>query len=335
MKTFRFQLGLVTPAFLGNAHQSGQWRTPPIKALLRQWWRVAYAAEKQFNVNVGDMRREEALLFGHAWLEGDVVEHDGKMEKIAARKSEVRLRLWLPDSASATQTPWAHGTQTGVKPMPEDLGTSYAWFGLVKRKDLPDREAIKAGTPEGVRVLSIAAPNNIMPTIEEVFILINAFGTLGSRSRGAWGSLHVGQVEAMGAQAALDYARPLDDCLGGDWAMALARDERGLCAWQSISTFPSWDKAMAFIAMARRQVRGSVSKELRTALGFAGTGRMPSPMRWKVIPEGNALRVRIFAMPHALPRDSGQSLSFAQLQTAWRTVCAERDDAKNLTRWKA
>ncbi|OJU91505.1 MAG: hypothetical protein BGO13_00495 [Burkholderiales bacterium 66-5] len=335
MHTLRYKLSFLTPAFLGNASQQAQWRTPPVKALLRQWWRVAYAAQKQFKVDIAAMRREEALLFGHAWLEDDAVERDGKMEKVASRKSQLRLRLWLPDSTQTTQTPWAHGTQTGVKPMPEDLGTSYAWFDLVKRAGLPDREAIKAGTPEGVRVLTIAAPDNIMPTIEETFVLIDAFGTLGSRSRGAWGSLHVAQVEPLGAQAALAYAQPLDNCLRNDWAMALACDERGLCAWQSNNTFPSWDKAMAFVAMARRQVRGAVSKELRTALGFAGTGRMPSPMRWKIVPEGNALRVRIFAMPHALPKDSGQSLSFAQLQAAWRTVCAERDDAKNLIRWKA
>ena len=33
-----YQLRFQTPAFLGNAQQQGQWRTPPFKALLRQWW---------------------------------------------------------------------------------------------------------------------------------------------------------------------------------------------------------------------------------------------------------------------------------------------------------
>ncbi len=33
-----YQLRFQTPAFLGNAQQQAQWRTPPIKALLRQWW---------------------------------------------------------------------------------------------------------------------------------------------------------------------------------------------------------------------------------------------------------------------------------------------------------
>ena len=40
MKTYRYQLSFTTPAFLGNASQQAQWRTPPIKGLLRQWWRA-------------------------------------------------------------------------------------------------------------------------------------------------------------------------------------------------------------------------------------------------------------------------------------------------------
>ena len=31
-----YQLRFQNPAFLGNAQQQGQWRTPPFKALLRQ-----------------------------------------------------------------------------------------------------------------------------------------------------------------------------------------------------------------------------------------------------------------------------------------------------------
>jgi CRISPR-associated protein Cmr1 len=33
-----YTVRFVTPAFLGNVEQQGQWRTPPFKALLRQWW---------------------------------------------------------------------------------------------------------------------------------------------------------------------------------------------------------------------------------------------------------------------------------------------------------
>ena len=66
MLTRHYTLHFATPAFLGNAEQSGQWRTPPIKALLRQWWRVAYAAAQPGAVNVGAMREAEGRLFGSA-----------------------------------------------------------------------------------------------------------------------------------------------------------------------------------------------------------------------------------------------------------------------------
>ncbi len=39
----RYTVRFLTPAFLGDAEQNGRWRTPPFKAQLRQWWRVAYA----------------------------------------------------------------------------------------------------------------------------------------------------------------------------------------------------------------------------------------------------------------------------------------------------
>jgi CRISPR-associated protein Cmr1 len=44
MQELSYQISFTTPAFLGNAGQDAQWRTPPLKALLRQWWRVAQKA---------------------------------------------------------------------------------------------------------------------------------------------------------------------------------------------------------------------------------------------------------------------------------------------------
>ena len=44
MLTLLYTLSFNTPAFLGNADQQAQWRTPPIKALIRQWWRVVKAS---------------------------------------------------------------------------------------------------------------------------------------------------------------------------------------------------------------------------------------------------------------------------------------------------
>lgn len=66
MLSCHYTLHCATPAFLGNAEQSGQWRTPPIKALLRHLWRVAYAANQPGAVNVAAMRDAEGALFSAA-----------------------------------------------------------------------------------------------------------------------------------------------------------------------------------------------------------------------------------------------------------------------------
>ncbi|NBY27683.1 MAG: hypothetical protein EBQ71_11845 [Betaproteobacteria bacterium] len=45
MRELTHQVSFNTPAFLGNAEQQDQWRTPPLKAMLRQWWRMVKAAD--------------------------------------------------------------------------------------------------------------------------------------------------------------------------------------------------------------------------------------------------------------------------------------------------
>ncbi len=327
MKKLEYQVKFLTPAFLGNAEQSAQWRTPPFKALLRQWWRVAYAAEKKFAVRVDEMRREEGLLFGHAWLENDTFERDGRKVTTAARKSRVRIRLESPGNGNVDA--WGKGTQSGVAPLPTGLATSYAWFGLVRRGDgLPDRMAIKINKGEAIRSLHIAVPKELEQKFVEVMRLIGAFGLVGSRSRGGWGALYIEGIEQLSMKEMERYARPIDRCLEDDWAASLAMDDGGLCVWQSQSVFKSWDQAMKAVAIERKQVRSAlkVDVDLRPALGFAAPGRMPSPLRWKVIPiQDGDLAIRVFAMPHRLPDDSGMSVGKEQLQRAWKIVCDTLD----------
>ena len=80
MNTFRYRLCFHTPAFLGNAQQQAQWRTPPVKALLRQWWRVAAAQQARYNIDT--LRQQEGALFGAA-----------SEEQGGSRQSQIRIRL--------------------------------------------------------------------------------------------------------------------------------------------------------------------------------------------------------------------------------------------------
>jgi uncharacterized DUF497 family protein len=102
MNVLKFELRFTTPAFLGDTEQNGRWRTPPIKHLLREWWRVTYAADKNFSVDLGEMRREEGLLFGNAWLS----HREGEREVADHSQSLVRLRLSQWDQGGLKKGHW-------------------------------------------------------------------------------------------------------------------------------------------------------------------------------------------------------------------------------------
>ena len=91
MRELTYQVSFNTPAFLGNAEQQAQWRTPPFKALLRQWWRVVKAPDVGY-----DHRKLLALeneLFGSA---GD---------DSGGGRSKVQLRLSRWDAGTLTELP--------------------------------------------------------------------------------------------------------------------------------------------------------------------------------------------------------------------------------------
>lgn len=324
MKELRYTLSFTTPAFMGNAEQNAQWRTPPIKALLRQWWRVAYAAGNNFAVRLDEMRKEEGLLFGHAWLENDTFERDGKQVKTAARKSEIRIRLAMPEGQ--TGNAWGAGTQQGVTPLTTGLDTGYAWFGLVNRgSGTPDRNAIAIKANESRRDLLLAVPDDHAERIQTTLQLIHAFGQLGSRSRGGWGSFALTDLEPMPSHELKRFAQSLESCLSHDWPMSLCNDSKGLCLWESKSTFPSWDKAMRMVAQERKNARVALKsfkgRDLRPVLGFAAPGRMPSPLRWRVVPAASGqLAVRVFAMPTLIPEEGKQRIDKAQTNDSWHEV---------------
>jgi CRISPR-associated protein Cmr1 len=339
MRVLRLKLRFLTPAFLGDAEKNGRWRTPPFKHLVREWWRVAYAAETNFHVDVKQMRREEALLFGHAWLEDDYFVKEGRRQRTTGRKG--RLRLLLRSATLKSDAIWGVGTQRGVQPLSTGIETSYAWFGLIKRGGgLPDRTALKPGGEEGCRELYLVYPDEpaINARIREVVRLITTFGLVGSRSRGGWGALHIEGSEPLNGPEVAKYTRPFDKCLKDDWAMSLARDTKGPVVWSSKKTaFSSWHEVMGEISKLRRDVRHALKntqgKDFRPALGFAGAGRMPSPLRWKVFLAGtDQLGFRVFALPHRLPDESGKRMELDDLAKAWEQICRALDSSNALKR---
>ncbi|MGQ9918067.1 MAG: hypothetical protein ACUVS7_11675 [Bryobacteraceae bacterium] len=289
----------MTPAFLGGAFQNGQWRTPPFKALLRQWWRVAYAASQNFQVDVQTMREEEGRLFGNAWLERRV---DDRTESAASR-SRVRLRL----------SSWQDGSRTnwqGLEPEPvrhPEVGRSigahlYLGYGPL----IYDRERRGTGLKAppcieaGERAqLSLAYPADLNPTMAKTLWLMSLYGAVGGRSRNGWGSIELDQQQQQVAAANLPL-RNWQQALGLDWPHCIGRDERGALIWQTRNATADWKQLMRALAEIKIQLRtqfpfGQAPVSERHWLSYPITDH--SVNAWEILRLPNSLRFRVRRSP--------------------------------------
>jgi len=309
MKKLELQVSFVTPAFLGNAEQQGQWRTPPFKALLRQWWRVAVAKDCDFDV--GELRKRELELFGSA--------ADDK----TGGKSKVRIRLqaW-PKGNFTGQLKDSKVTHPEVKfPVGSALYLGYGPIGYKKGKGTvvnmsnaiapSDSNALKLGFPAG-------------KCLEESAQLSAWFGTLGSRSRNGWGSCQFRgkEIESIGAllhgsgicrEILQNVSRPLVDCLQLEWPHAIGTDAQGLLIWKT-QAFDDWQQVMKLLAEVKIAFRTNLNVnggfQDRHLLAYPVTHhgtelgnqtRIANQIRFKVVCSRNKYFGLVFHLPCDIP----------------------------------
>lgn len=335
MQTYRYEVRFLTPAFLGDAEQSGCWRTPPFKAQLRQWWRVVYAADAGFKPSLEAMRCEEGLLFGNAWL------------KDSFSKSLIRLRLDRWQEGKETKQSWGRqeldkATEGVRHPEVGVIGPKlYLGYGplMVEKVDghrkptqyatvLKHNAAIQAGESA---VLSLAVPAQHAARIEQALALMHRYGTVGGRSRNGWGSYALnpceGTPELQGASPVRDWRQ----CLELDWPHAIGKDDKGPLIWQT-APHADWKALMRTLAILKIGLRTQFALKLDTAAGdvqkkrgiehgqaqarhwlaypvtnhwvrpWGGSARLPNQLRFKVraLPNGQLVGI-IFHMPHLPP----------------------------------
>lgn len=276
----------VTPAFLGNAEQSGEWRTPPFKALLRQWWRMAVAQDVGFDVNA--LRSREASLFGSA--------SDGQ-----SQRSALRLRLDQWGAGTLNRCP---SRETGSVNLGKNAVSSSLFLGygpVLKGPSLKCPPAIDAGEARSLRIALGGKMRSEEAALDQALALINLYGTLGGRSRNGWGSLLLDgdlvapEVPTVSWEVAMQQR---------DWAHGLGRDQRGLLVWES-TQFEHWGAAIECLAGVRAGMRRSVGNAL--ALAFPGTGarmpgwgnndRLPHSIRFKVRGKDSGAVASVFHVP--------------------------------------
>lgn len=216
MRELSYQVSFNTPAFLGNAEQQAQWRAPPFKALLRQWWRVVKAPEVRYDYHA--LLKLENALFGSA---GD---------DSGGGRSKIQLRLSSWELGKLDQLP--HMSSQAHPEVKNPVGTAvYLGFGPVTTHS--NRHAIAPDSP--AVTLKLRFPASEADTLHKTMQLVAWFGTLGSRARNGWGALHMeceGLLEFDGLcdskladQAPLrSLTDSLTDRLAADWPHAF-----GLC----------------------------------------------------------------------------------------------------------
>jgi CRISPR-associated protein Cmr1 len=347
---FNYTVHFLCPAFLGNAEQSGQWRTPPFKALLRQWWRVAYAADHGFSVNLNQMRAAEGWLFGAAADAGD------------SRQSQVRLRLdrWeagkLKNWQSLTTVPHP---EVG-RPVGSDLYLGYGplTFEAGKTAIKKGKTAIDAGERATLRIALMAGvPKAELDHITKAISLINLYGTLGGRSRNGWGSFALSPLDGTPAiSSSLDpsLSRPWLEALRLDWPHAIGQDEKGVLIWQT-EVAADWKNTMKQLAeikialrtqfkfpdrrpphpepLARHWFSYPITKHVTDK--WPRNARLPNSLRFKLRPadrELSKLLGVIFHIPCFPPPEFKPSEHRRDIETMWKKVHASLDNDRKLLR---
>lgn len=344
-----YTVRFLCPAFLGNAEQSAQWRTPPFKALLRQWWRVAYAADQGFNVNVTAMHQAEGALFGAA-------------ADRQSNRSAVRLRLdrWGPGRLTTWQslpTVWhpevkrngETGRQVGSDlylgygPLTPERGTT-----VLKK----DKAAIQAGDTAALHIaITSSVPGLESERITKAIGLVNLYGTVGGRSRNGWGSFVLEPLDGTPPPSPLDSGmlRSWRQALALEWPHAIGRQglEGPALVWETESSFADWKEAMKRLAEIKIAFRTKFPLESpphprpldRHWLSYPVTRhtvdawgerlRLPNSLRFKLradAPGAARLRAIIFHVPCLPPPEFAPDRP--AITRIWETVHAFLDNPK-------
>ncbi len=255
MQKLTYEVRFVTPAFLGNAEQKGQWRTPPFKALIREWWRVVKA--KDIGYDHEKLREEEGHLFGAAHDEGGGSQKSRMLVRISEWNDGV-LKQWPNDPRVKHSEVDKGGGNIGAH-----LYLAYGPLTYTKGVGTALKDAHPAIESNKTTKLSLVYPDFFTDDIDNAIKLINWFGTVGGRSRNGWGSLMLsgdGIAHDIDLKIVAQFSRPLADCLRLDWPHAFGKDEKGLLIWKTKNNFHTWEDIMKALA--------AIKIEFRTALPF-------------------------------------------------------------------
>lgn len=279
-------LTLATPAFLGGADQSSEWRTCSLKGVLRTWWRVVYG--RRINYDEAELREKEGQLWGHAWLEHrdrrggpqkwfwqarlrvvlKPIEGDGRWQ------GQLRKEQW-PQRTPKVEHPWVEprrGMESGPHGGALIDPLLYLAYGPVTTRGLKTPPAMAPGQAARLRIAwrgSLSAEDR--EDLEATLEALHLFGGLGGRSRNGWGSVRLTSQPSEAASSRHDleqclgsflqrYVQPLERCLQLDWCHAPSKVGEQPNVWRARSSTSSWQEALKTIAEAKIAIFENLGK---------------------------------------------------------------------------
>jgi CRISPR-associated protein Cmr1 len=167
MNTLTATYRVVTPMFLGGAEPTAEaeLRLPSFKGALRFWWRAIMWGKVK---DVDELRRREAELFG------------------SSENGQSRLILSMEKVRTFEDRPAGQWRANSWE--------QYTGYGL-RDEVKGDRRFIPPGTTWVVRVRLRDYEPRHMDQVVAAMKLVGLVGGLGARSRNAWGSLTLLELE--------------------------------------------------------------------------------------------------------------------------------------------
>lgn len=305
----KYTVSFLTPAFLGNVDQSAQWRTPPFKALLREWWRIALASKCEYDHE--KLLDAEKKLFGHA--------ADTAGDSSSQSKFRIRLSSWNDGTQLDTHTQLkSYKIQSGRFELSAGV---YLGYGPIQIQS--SRTAISADsshTPISLTVVLDKCTPEEIGSIQRAMQLAHWFGSLGSRSRNGWGSVSLIPDVPSPVPGPIDLSgvtRNWKECLRLCWPHAIGCDDRGTLVWRTTLRH-DWKETIKDLAKVRIMVNSLFHESLGTTVlkgrhilsypvtkseikAWGGKERVPNQLRFKVIRAGNQYQGLILHVPCSIP----------------------------------
>jgi CRISPR-associated protein Cmr1 len=340
--TDELEIALAAPAFLGGADQSAEWRTPPLKALLRQCWRIV--AAKQLGYDWQRVREQEGRLFGNAWL--------------TDKECRSQVTLVLDSWAQGAMHAWPSEPKVRHPEVPFPVGAHlYLGYGPLTYDKTTKKAALNSSRtalhPSQTATLHLRFPASERATLDKALHLAHLIGAIGGRSRNGWGSIVLkrqGQqlpgVKDPSSSALLrDVSRPLAACLREPWPHAIGTDDKGLLLW---ATKPQRDQSGLMQTLAELKIGfrthfpfpggGPHQKACdRHVLAYPVTkhelrgwreGRLANSLRFKIVDDGEAYTALVVHLPCAPPERLLADFTPPRIQGIWEEVhaCLDRDE---------